>query len=339
MSEKLKVGVVGYGYWGPNMVRVFHEIPEATVTAVSDLSEKRLEIVRGRYPTARTYTDPAALFADPEVEAVVIATPVTTHHPLTMAALKAGKHVLVEKPIAASAAEAEEMVAEARARNLTLQVDHTFCYTGAVRKIGEMIRSGEVGDVYYYDSVRVNLGLFQHDVNVLWDLAVHDLSIMDFLLDQRPVAVSATGLSHVPGKPENIAYMTLFFDSALIAHVTVNWLAPVKLRKTLVSGSRRMIVYDEIEPDEKIKVYDKGITVNDSEQMHKLLVGYRAGDMFAPRLEVSEALKVEAQHFVNCVRTGETPQTPGEMGLRIVRMLEAADRSLARRGAPVELPL
>lgn len=337
MTEKLKVGVVGYGYWGPNMVRVFNEIPESTIVAVSDLSEKRLGIVRGRYPAAKTYTDPAQLFADPDVEAVVIATPVSTHHPLTMAALRAGKHVLVEKPIAASAAQAEEMVAEASARKLVLQVDHTFCYTAAVRKIGDMIRGGELGDIYYYDSVRVNLGLFQHDVNVLWDLAVHDLSIMDYLVAEKPVAVSATGLSHVPGKPENIAYLTLFFASSLIAHVTVNWLAPVKLRKTLISGSRRMIVYDELEPDEKIKVYDKGITVTDSEEMHKLLVGYRTGDMFAPRLEASEALKVEGQHFVRCVRGQESSQTPGEMGLRVIRMLEAADRSLASRGEPVEL--
>ncbi len=336
----IRVGVVGYGYWGPNLVRNFAECPSAEVVAVSDLHPERLATVAKRYPAIATTTDHRDLLKRSDLDAVVIATPVSTHFEIAQAALDAGKHVLVEKPLAATSDQVRRLMELAARRQRVLLVDHTFVYTGAVRKIRELITGGRIGEIYYYDSARVNLGLFQHDVNVLWDLAVHDLSIMDHLLDQKPVAVSATGISHVPGKPENIAYLTLFFDSTLIAHIHVNWLAPVKLRRTLIGGSREMIVYDDLEPIEKVKVYDKGITVNDNpdaESVYRMLVGYRAGDMWAPNVEGPEALRTEAMHFLDCIGNGAQPVTGGECGLRVVRLLEAATRSMAERGRAVEL--
>jgi predicted dehydrogenase len=334
----IKIGVVGYGYWGPNLVRNFAEVNDARVTMVSDLKAERLGQVERRYPGVRTTTDPNALITDPNVDAVVIATPVEYHFDLAMATLEAGKHVLVEKPIASSSEQASRMVDEAQRRNLVLMVDHTFVYTGAVQKIRDLTCDGDLGDIYYYDSVRINLGLFQHDVNVLWDLAVHDLSIMDYVL-QRPVAaVSATGFAHVPGRPENIAYMTMFFDGPLIAHVHVNWLAPVKIRRTLLGGSRRMVVFDDLEASEKVKVYDRGISVDPSpENVYQMLVGYRTGDMWAPKIPQSEALSVEAAHFVDCVATGRAPLTDGPAGLRIVKLLEAASASMAAQGQLVSV--
>jgi predicted dehydrogenase len=332
------IGVIGYGYWGPNLVRNFAETAGARVVCVSDRRRERLDAAAGRYPSVRVSTDYRDLVADPAVDAVAIATPVSTHHDLAMAALEAGKHVLVEKPIAATSAQAERLIEEAARRGLILMVDHTFVYTGAVMKMRELARGGELGDIYYYDSVRINLGLFQHDVNVLWDLAVHDLSIMDDVLGVQPVAVSATGLSHVAGEPENIAYMTMFFESKLIAHVHVNWLAPVKVRRTLLGGSRRMIVFDDLEASEKIKVYDKGISVNPSpENVYQMLVGYRTGDMWAPQLAVREALHTEAAHFIECIERSTPPRTDGQAGLRVVRLLEAATSSMAQQGRPVAL--
>ncbi|HEX5708810.1 MAG TPA: Gfo/Idh/MocA family oxidoreductase [Pyrinomonadaceae bacterium] len=335
----LGVGVIGYGYWGPNLVRNFMEAPGSAVVAVSDLSAERLAPLAARYPAVRTTTDYRELLADARVEAVVIATPVASHFELAMAALASGKHVLVEKPLAADSGQALLLVEEAERRGLVLMVDHTFIYTGAVRKIRELISGGALGEIYYYDSVRINLGLFQHDVNVIWDLAVHDLSIMDYVLPARPVAVSATGISHLPGQPENVAYITLFFPERQIAHVHVNWLTPVKVRRTLIGGSEKMIVYDDLEPSEKLKVYDKGVTVGQHpEDVYELLVSYRSGDMWAPRFDTTEALRTEAAHFVECVRAGARPETDGEAGLRIVRIMEAAEQSLRARGQLVELP-
>jgi predicted dehydrogenase len=278
---------------------------------------------------------------DPRIDAIAIPTPVSTHFRLAMQALMAGKHVFVEKPMAATTEEARRMVEEAARRGLVLAVDHTFVHTGAVRKMRE-IAERDLGEIYYYDSVRVNLGLFQHDVSVVWDLAVHDLSIMDYVLDEKPVAVSATGMSHVPGEPENIAYLTLFYESKLIAHVHVNWLAPVKVRRTLIGGSNKMIVYDDLEPSEKVKVYDKGITLNgnpqkNGEKVYQMLVGYRTGDMHAPQLDISEALGRELREFLRCVETGARPTADGNAGLRVVRILEAATQSLAQRGRVIEL--
>ncbi len=332
------VGVIGYGYWGPNLVRNFGEVSDARVVAVADRRPECLTRVQGRYPAVETTTDWRALVANPSVDAVVVATPVSTHFELAMAALQAGKHVLVEKPLASSSGEAMRLIDEAAGRRLVLMVDHTFVYTSAVRKIRDLCTSGELGDIYYYDSVRINLGLFQHDVNVLWDLAVHDLSIMDFVIAARPTAVSATGLAHVAGEPENIAYLTMFFPGRLIAHVHVNWLAPVKVRRTLVGGSRRMVVYDDLEASEKVKVYDKGISVNPSpENVYQMLVGYRAGDMWAPQLVLTEALQIEAAHFVECIAHNRHPETDGEVGLRVVRLLEAATESMHRRGQAVPM--
>jgi predicted dehydrogenase len=332
------IGVIGYGYWGPNLVRNFADLASARVQVVSDRRPERLAAAARRYPGIRTTTDSASLIADPSVDAVVIATPVFHHFDLAMQALREGKHVLVEKPIASSSEQASRMIDEAARRRLVLMVDHTFVYTSAVRAMRELVKGGDLGDVYYYDSVRINLGLFQHDVNVLWDLAVHDLSIMDFVLQRQPTAVSATGLAHVPGEPENIAYMTMFFDGSLIGHVHVNWLAPVKVRRTLLGGSRRMAVFDDLEGSEKLKIYDKGISVNPSpENVYQMLVGYRTGDMRAPKLEVSEALSVEAAHFAECVTSGSRPMTDGEAGLRVVRLLEAATESMTERGRLIDL--
>lgn len=332
------IGVIGYGYWGPNLVRNFAECQDAAVKAVCDVRPAQLAKVERRYPGVKVTTSPADVCNDPTVDAVVIATPVEYHFELALAALRAGKHVLVEKPITSTSEQARRLIEEAASRRLVLMVDHTFVYTGAVRKMRELTETGELGDIYYYDSVRINLGLFQHDVNVLWDLAVHDLAIMDYVLPQRPVAVSATGLAHVKGKPENIGYMTMFFEGSLIAHVHVNWLSPVKVRRTLLGGSRRMVMFDDLEASEKIKVYDRGISLNPSqENVYQMLIGYRAGDMWAPQLAVSEALSVEAAHFVACIRDGATPMSGGDAGLRVVRLLEAATESMANQGRLVTL--
>jgi predicted dehydrogenase len=334
------IGVIGYGYWGPNLVRNFAEIPGSRVIAVSDLRAERLAPVQARYPSVKTTSDHRDLFSDPSIDAIAIATPVSTHFELALQALQAGKHVLVEKPLTATSDQAMRLIDEAQRRNKVLMVDHTFVYTGAVRKIRELVESASLGDIYYYDSVRVNLGLFQHDVNVIWDLAVHDLSIMNYVLPFKPRSVSATGISHVAGEPENIAYLTIFFDNGVIGHIHVNWLAPVKIRRTLIGGSQKMIVYDDLEPSEKIKVYDKGITVNKNpESVYKMLVGYRSGDMWAPNLDGTEALRTEAIHFVNCIEKGEQVITNGEAGLRVVRILEAATQSMRKYGEPVALEM
>jgi predicted dehydrogenase len=335
----IRIGVIGYGYWGPNLVRNFAEVKGARVGFVTDLRRERLDLAQARYPYITTSTDHRELIQDPRVDAVVIATTVNTHFELAMAALEAGKHVLVEKPITSTSEQALRLIEAAERRRLVLMVDHTFVYTPAVMKMRELAASGELGDIYYYDSVRINLGLFQHDVNVLWDLAVHDLSIMDYVLGKMPVAVSATGLSHVAGKPENIAYMTMFFDGNLIGHVHANWLAPVKVRRTLVGGSRKMVVFDDLEASEKIKVYDRGISLNPSpENVYQMLVGYRTGDMWAPQLAVREALLTEATHFVECVEQRKTPVTDGHAGLRVVRLLEAATRSMGNQGNTASIP-
>ena len=334
----IKVGVIGYGYWGPNLVRNFMTAPGSVVARVCDFREERLAPLQKIYPGLKTCTNSTELINDPQIDAVVIATPVSSHFDLALSALQAGKHVLVEKPLAAKSDQARKLVDEAAARKLVLLVDHTFVYTPAVRKIRELITSGQLGQIYYYDAVRVNLGLFQHDVNVIWDLAIHDLSIMDSVLPDKPVAISATGISHVPGQPENVAYITLFFQSAQIAHVHVNWLTPVKVRHTLIGGSEKMILYDDLEPSEKLKVYDKGINVTPGpEDVYKMLVSYRLGDMWAPQLDHTEALQTEARHFIDCIEMNKQPETDGAAGLRMVNMIEAAEASLRDRGRLVEI--
>ena len=336
----IKVGVIGYGYWGPNLVRNFMAAPGSAVTRVCDLREERLTSLNKLYPGIKTCNSSTELINDPQIDAVVIATPVSSHYELALAALQAGKHVLVEKPLASKSDQARVLIDEAAKRKLVLLVDHTFVYTDAIRKIRELIASGQLGDIYYYDAVRVNLGLFQHDVNVIWDLAIHDLSIMDYVLPAKPVAISATGISHIPGQPENVAYITLFFAGAQIAHVHVNWLTPVKVHHTLIGGSEKMILYDDLDPSEKLKVYDKGISVTPrQEDVYKMLVSYRSGDMWAPRLDNTEALQTEAQHFIDCIENGTQPDTDGLAGLRMVQMIEAAEESLRGRGKLIELQL
>jgi predicted dehydrogenase len=275
---------------------------------------------------------------DKRTDAIIIATPPSSHFELGMFALKSGKHVLMEKPLALSSEDCARLINEARKRKLVLMVDHTFVYTGAVQKIHELIKKGMLGKIYYYDSVRVNLGLFQSDVSVMWDLAVHDLSMMDYLLAKSPTMVSATGVSSIDRHPESIAYITLYFGDKLIAHIHVNWLAPIKIRHTLIGGSKKMVVYDDLEPDEKLKVYDKGIiNARDSSAIHKMLVNYRIGDMWSPKLDITEALRSETAHFIDCIENNKTPITDGQAGLRVVKILEAADRSLAKQGRPIKL--
>jgi len=332
------VGVIGYGYWGPNLVRNFSEAAGARVVAVSDLRSERLDQLRLRYPNIKDTKDYRDLLADPAIDAIVIATPVSTHFDLAIQALYAGKHVLVEKPITATSEQGERLLEEAERHKRVLMVDHTFVYSGAVQKIRELLDAERLGRLYYYDSVRVNLGLFQQDVSVLWDLAVHDVSIMQYVLKERPSAVSAVGMAHVPGKPKDIAYVNCFFDSNLIAHFHVNWLSPVKVRRTLIGGDRQMIVYDDLEPSEAVKVYNRGITLTDGvEGLYQLLVSYRTGDMWAPQLDRTEALRTEALHFLDCIQSGKRPLTDGRVGLRVVKILEAATLSAGQRGRPVEL--
>jgi predicted dehydrogenase len=334
----MRVGVIGYGYWGPNLVRNFMEAPGSTVVAVCDLRIERLVQLQARYPTIQTVKNCQELFRNSSIDAIVIATPVSSHFELAMAALAVDKHVLVEKPLAANSEQAFQLIEEAARRNRVLMVDHTFVYTSAVRKIRELITANALGDIYYYDAVRVNLGLFQHDVNVIWDLAIHDLSIMDYVLPSKATAVSATGISHIPGQPENVAYITLFFDNPQIAHVHVNWLTPVKVRHTLIGGSEKMILYDDLEPSEKVKIYDKGITVSPSaEAVYEMLVSYRSGDMWAPRLDATEALQTEALHFIDCIKNNKRPETDGYAGLRLVQIVEAAEKSLRARGQLVDI--
>lgn len=334
----INIGVIGYGYWGPNIVRNFMTNKGTQVVTVCDRDLIPLKKVQALYPTLKVTMKPEDLITDPDIDAVVIATPVASHYELALAALKAGKHVLVEKPITSTSEQAVHLIEEAAKRKLVLLVDHTFLYTGAVRKMHEIIHSPSFGQLCYYDSTRVNLGIFQHDVNVLWDLAVHDLSIMSYVLNATPVAVSATGYSHIHGQPENVAYLTVFFASDLIAHINVNWLSPVKIRRTLVGGSKQMIVYDDLETSEKLKIYDKGITVTETpDNIRNLLISYRTGDLWSPKIIENEALQVEADHFVACIKCDEHPISSGERGLEIVRILEAANRSMLNRGIPVSL--
>ena len=334
----INIGIIGYGYWGPNLVRNFEEANNSRVTAVSDLNSSRLHLAGQQFSQLELYPDYSEIINDPEIGAVAIATPVHTHFEIALAALNAGKHVLVEKPMTQTVDQARILIDEASRRNLTLMVDHTFIYTGAVKKIKSLVESGDLGKIYYYDSTRINLGLFQHDVNVIWDLAVHDISILDHILGERAVSVSATGANHVPGAPENISYLTLYFESGTIAHINVNWLSPVKIRQTLIGGSKKMIVYDDIEPTEKIKIYDKGITmVEDPNEVYKMLVGYRTGDMLAPQIETSEALLEGANHFIECINSSTRPITDGEIGLGVVEIAAAATKSMKQQGRPVLL--
>jgi predicted dehydrogenase len=332
----IKIGVIGYGYWGPNIVRNLHGLDSTHVEMVCDKSPAALARARKTYPGISTTTDANEILRSPQIDAVAVITPVWTHYELTKTALENGKHVFVEKPFTSNAAQAEELIELAARKNLIIMVDHTFLFTGAVRKISELIENKELGDLYYYDSLRVNLGLFQHDVSVIWDLAPHDLSIMDHLIKKEPEAIVATGEKHLNGV-EDVAFMTIYFPQNVIAHVNVNWLSPVKIRTTLIGGQKKMLVWNDIVADEKIRVYDKGVQISSGDGIRDLLVSYRSGDMWAPQIEHLEALRVELGYFADCIVNKQTPFNDGPAGLRVVRMLEAAERSIKKRGELVRL--
>jgi len=333
---QMKIGVVGFGYWGPNLVRNFQSTPSVDGVVCFDTSEKRLQVAKQKFASLETVTRYEDLLRRDDVEAIAIATPVSTHFSLGMKALEADKHVLLEKPMAESGAQCEQMVDLAAKKKLVLMVDHTFIYTGAVRKIKDMIAEGRLGEIMYFDSVRVNLGLFQHDTNVLWDLAPHDLSIMDYLIGQDPIGVSAIGAKHF-NDMEDIAYLTVRYNSQLLAHFHVNWMSPVKVRKILIGGSKLMVVYDDMEPSEKVKVYDKGVDIKERESIYKVLVQYRTGDMWAPKIDLGEALSLMCNDFVDAIKNGRRPTTDGRAGMKVVRILEAAQQSLRAGGTMVNL--
>jgi predicted dehydrogenase len=336
----IRIGVIGYGYWGPNIVRNFHTHDCSEVTLVADKSSKAQERLHKSHPSIAFTTDPMEVIKSKDIDLVAVVTPVWTHYELAKAALENGKHVFVEKPFTTSVAQAEELIELADRKNLQIMVDHTFLFTGAVKKIRQLIQAGELGDLYYYDSLRVNLGLFQHDVNVIWDLAPHDLSIMDHVINEKPEAVVATGEKHLSGDNavEDVAFITVYFPKRIIAHVNVNWLSPVKVRTTLIGGEKKMLVWNDLEADEKIKLYDKGVsTSKNPSNLHQLLVSYRSGDMWAPQIEQIEALRAETAYFLKCIDENVKPFNDGVAGLRVVRLLEAAEKSVRTRGQAVVL--
>jgi predicted dehydrogenase len=332
----MNFGVIGYGYWGPNIVRNLMGLEGSQVRAIAEISPAARARAQKAYPGVTVTANASEVLTSPDIDAIAVVSPVWTHYELTKAALENGKHVFVEKPFTSTAAQGEELVNLALQKNLTVMVDHTFLFTGAVKKISQLIDDGALGSLYYYDSTRVNLGLFQHDINVLWDLAPHDLSIMDYLIKAKPEAVVATGQGHLNGH-EDVAYMTIYFPDRVIAHINVNWLSPVKVRTTLIGGEKRMVVWNDLEADEKIKIYDKGVSVKNGEGMYNLLVSYRSGDMWAPKVEQTEALKAEVNHFMDCIAANRAPMNDGVAGLRVVRLLEAAEKSLQARGKLVEI--
>jgi predicted dehydrogenase len=330
----IRVGVIGYGYWGPNIVRNLQSLNSAQVVAICDRIPEAQKRAKHSYPSVEVTSDATGILRSPEVDAVAIITPVWTHFELAKAALENGKHVFVEKPFTPNSDQAERLIELAQKRDLKIMVDHTFLFTGAVRKIRQLIDQGELGDLYYYDSIRVNLGLFQHDINVIWDLAPHDLSIMDYLIQNEPEAVVATGETHLNSHAD-VAFITVYFPHNTIAHINVNWLSPVKIRTTLIGGEKKMVVWNDLDADEKVKVYDKGVRIHGREGVYELLVSYRSGDMWAPKIEQTEALKVELAYFMDCIEKNETPFNDGVAGLRVVKMLEAAGESLKLRGETV----
>jgi predicted dehydrogenase len=336
-QDVIRVGVIGYGYWGPNIVRNFHGQEHSRVVSVCDKSANSMRRVRQSYPDLDVTGDADEVLKATDIDAIAIVTPVHTHFDLAKKALENGKHIFVEKPFTYTSAQAEVLIELAERKNLKIMVDHTFLFTGAVKRIRELIDDGVLGNLYYYDSTRVNLGLLQHDVNVIWDLAPHDLSIMDYLITEKPQAVVATGERHLNGVAD-IGFLTVYYPKNIIGHVNVNWLSPVKVRTTLIGGEKKMLVWNDLEADEKLKIYDKGVQMtNSAEKVYQLLVSYRSGDMWAPRVEQVEALKVEASYFADCILNDNNPFNDGCAGLRVVRVLEAATQSLEQRGKIIHL--
>jgi predicted dehydrogenase len=332
----INVGVIGVGYWGPNLIRNFVANPETDIQICCDLNRDRLKYISSLYPALSTTIDFKEVIKDNDL--IAICTPVNTHFEIAKAALENGKHVLIEKPMTATSKQAEELIQLAQKNNKRIFVDHTFIYTGAVRKIREYIQNGELGDLFYFDSVRVNLGMFQHDVNVLWDLAPHDVSIMNFLLGEKAESVVATGSVHLNNNLEDVAYLSIYYPNNLIAHIHTNWLSPVKIRQTLIAGSKKMIVWDDNQPSEKVRVYDKGIDViQNADQVYNMLIQYRTGDMHCPRLDSTEALATEVNHIVECLNDNKPSPADGEAGRMVVRILEAAQESIKNRGKEIKL--
>ena len=329
-------GVIGYGYWGPNVVRNLTNLEGSQVLAIAEKSVTARKRAQKTYFGMKVTPDASEVISSAEIDAVAVVTPVWTHYELAKAALEHGKHVFVEKPFTSNTEQAEELIDLAGRKNLKIMVDHTFLFTGAVKKIQQLLQEGTLGKLYYYDSTRVNLGLFQHDVNVIWDLAPHDLSIMDYLIKESPEAIVATGQTHLNGY-EDVAFLTLYFPDKIIAHINVNWLSPVKIRTTLIGGEKKMLVWNDLEADEKIKIYDKGVNIANRQGLYDLLVSYRSGDMWAPQIEQGEALRLELAYFIECISNDERPFNDGIAGLRVVKMLQAANESLSRRGALVYL--
>ena len=337
----INIGVIGFGYWGPNIARNFSAAEGCRLHAVADYNEANLARAAQQYKDVKTFLDPLEMIGSPEIDVVAVITPMSTHFKLAKHALEQGKHVFVEKPFTSTSAEAEQLINLAEKKGLLIMVDHTFLFTGAVKKIKEYLDQGALGKLLYYDATKVNLGLFQHDSNVVWDLAPHDLSIMDYLITADPEAMVVTGAHHF-SEYEEMAYLTLYFPDNVIAHISVNWLSPVKVRATLFGGEKKMLVWNDLEPDEKIRLYDKGVDVSNQNGsarsgIYELLVSYRQGDLIVPRVESIEALKVETQYFINCIEKGEKPFNDGISGWRIIKMLEAADQSLKNRGGVVPI--
>ena len=330
----VRIGVIGYGYWGPNIVRNLCALDSAQVVAISDKSPAAQRRAKHAYPNVRVASEASEVLCSTDIDAVAIITPVWTHFDLALAALENGKHVFVEKPFTSNSIQAERLIELAQKRNLKIMVDHTFLFTAAVWKIRQLIDQGDLGDLYYYDSTRVNLGLFQHDIDVIWDLAPHDLSIMDYLIRKEPETVVATGQAHLNAHAD-VAHLTVYFPHNTIAHINVNWLSPVKVRTTLIGGEKKMLVWNDLAADEKVKVYDKGVDMTSREGVYELLVSYRSGDMWAPKIEHTEALKTELEYFLACIESNQTPFNDGVAGLRVIKLLEAATKSMMRRGESV----
>jgi len=337
MSDSLSIGIIGCGYWGPKLARNFIMSENWNLKYVCDLDMEPLKAIKKQYPTVNITSDYEKLFHDPDLDAIAIATPVNTHFNLARKSLEAGKHAWVEKPLTATSREGEELVELADRKNLLLHVDHTFIYTPAVRKIKALFESGELGELFYFDSVRVNLGLFQHDINVIWDLAPHDISILQYVVGKQPKSVNATGKCNIDSngkKLENIAYITVTFDDDSIAHFHVNWLSPVKVRQILMGCSKKMLIFNDMESAEKIKIYDTGVDINSEDDIYNALIQYRTGDMYSPKVENRQALMLECQHFYECIIRNVPTDTSGQDGLYVVRLLEAADKSM-RKNSPV----
>ena len=333
----INIGVIGYGYWGPNVVRNFNGITDAEVVSICDYQQNALKRAKNIYPNTNIISDCREILFSPRIDAVAIVTPVSTHYDIARQALENGKHIFIEKPFTSSVDQAEKLIELADKKNLKIMVDHTFLFTGAVKKIKQLIDDGTIGDLYYFDSTRVNLGLFQKDVNVVWDLAPHDLSIMDYLFQKNAVAVAATGMAHFDNDLENVAYITIYLSGNLIAHINVNWLSPVKIRMTMIGGRKKMVVWNDLVSDEKLRVYDRGVEPEDKVSAYPMRVNYRSGDMWAPRVDQTEALKEEAEYFIDCITSDKKPFNDGYSGLRVIKMLEATERSIKKGGELVYL--